>query len=608
MVSHLFRPLALAFALGLAALILMARPAAAQDDQVWVQIEAQPTLAEAQAAIRRYGGRLQDVNGFTLDGGWYAVALGPYSREDAGRVLFVLRSEGAIPRDSYIAFPSAYRRQFYPVGANQTAAVPEPTPTPAPQPAPQDRDQNQDQAQAPVPAPQPDAGPAVDAGPALPDESPAEARQSERLLTRDERMELQEMLRWAGFYNAAIDGAFGRGTRSSMADWQSANNHEATGILTTGQRSELRSQYNAILDGLGLQLVRDDTAGIEVRMPTGIVAFDRYASPFAHYDPTGDSPARVILISQAGDRQTLRALYEIMQTLEIVPETGDRQRRDGSFTIEGRNGRIVSYTEAALEGGQIKGFTLVWPTGDEERRTRLLTEMRASFRSLSNVLPASAGIGEEQRIDLVSGLEVRKPMRVRAGFYVDDAGSVVTADAAVAGCSRVTLDGGIVARAAHRDAATGIAVLRPEDRIAPLATASFATSVPRLKSGVAVAGFPYEGILGAPTLTYGELVDLRGLNGEAHLTRLALAAQAGDAGGPVFDAGGAVLGMLLPAQDGAGRQLPGDVSFAADAQSIRDALTAAGIRPVEGAVAAALAPEDLARLADGVTVQVACWE
>lgn len=593
------------------AVTVLVRPLAAQDS-VWVQIEAQPTLNEAQQAIRGYAQRLQDVNGFALDGGWYAIALGPYSREDAGEVLRVLRSEGAIPRDSYIAFPSAYRQQFYPVGANLNApatgtTVPqvETAPLPGADPAsetetaeaPAQEDPARETAEAARPEPQP----------AVPEETPAEARRSEELLTREERMQLQVMLQWAGFYDAGIDGAFGRGTRSSMAEWQRANGFEATGVLTTGQRAALRRQYNAVLEGLGLEMVRDDRAGIEIRMPTEVVALDGYEAPFAHYNATGDLPARVILVSQEGDRNTLRGLYEIMQTLEILPEDGERERRETSFFIEGRNDRIVSRAEVSLDGGVIKGFVLVWPADDAERRTRLLNEMRASYRALPGVLPASAGMDEDQRIDLVSGLQVRQPVRSRSGFYVDGRGTVVTVAEAVQGCGRVTIDREIEARVAATDAATGLAVLRPEGSVAPIAKATFTAGVPRLRSEVAVAGYSFEGALNAPTLTFGELADLRGLNGEENLRRLALAAQPGDAGGPVFDTGGAVLGVLLPQGDSA-KRLPEEVSFAADAGAVRQALSAAGVEATTGAGSGALDPEDLTRLAESMTVLVSCWE
>ena len=86
--------------------------ASAQDAPVWIQIEAQPNLNTATERARDYAADLPDVNGFSLGGGWYGIALGPYARSDAEQVLRVYRSEGVIPRDSYIALSSAFRQQF----------------------------------------------------------------------------------------------------------------------------------------------------------------------------------------------------------------------------------------------------------------------------------------------------------------------------------------------------------------------------------------------------------------------------------------------------------------------------------------------------------------
>ncbi len=114
-------------------------------------------------------------------------------------------------------------------------------------------------------------------------------------------------------------------------------------------------------------------------------------------------------------------------------------------------------------------------------------------------------------------------------------------------------------------------------------------------------------MLGAPTVTFGPLSDLRGLQGEEELTRLALAPLPGDAGGPVFDAGGSVVGMLLPAATDTGRQLPPDVRFAARGDMIRAILDEEGIATEIGNVSAGLAPEDLTTLAGEITVLVSCW-
>ena len=154
--------------------------------QSWVQVEAHPTLREAQARAQAYSGALPDVAGFRLRSGWFALALGPYTETQAQARLRDLRGGGIIPSDSYISDSRPYRQQFWPVGGAQTQPV-----TTAPAAAP-----------LPVPAS---------------DETPRQARRSEGLLSRDEREDLQIALQWFGFYDAAIDGSFGRGTRRSMA-------------------------------------------------------------------------------------------------------------------------------------------------------------------------------------------------------------------------------------------------------------------------------------------------------------------------------------------------------------------------------------------------------
>lgn len=568
-------------------------PVAAQrsdDDIVWIQIEAQPNLNIATRSARQYAAELEDVNGFSLGAGWYGIALGPYRRADAEVALRSYRRDRLIPRDSYIEQSDRYRQQFWPVGANVLNIGVVDAPLTAEVPT-----QEVPEVEAVVAAPEPS------------DETLSQARRSERTLNRQERRDLQVALKWAGFYTAAIDGAFGQGTRRSMRAWQEDNGYETTGVLTTLQRAALIQQYNSVLDDLGLQMVRNDTAGIEMMMPTSQVAFEKFEPPFVQYNSNGDLGARVLLISQAGDQDTLFGLYEIMQTLEIVPLDGPRTRKNSSFSLVGENSRVVSETQVSLQNGQIKGFTLIWPAGDEARRTRLLAEMEKSFARLPGVLDPAAGVTEEQAIDLVAGLQIRQPKISRSGFFVDVSGAVVTASEAVQSCSRLTIDGDTEADVVADDMGKGLALLKPKQSLAPLAVASFAPSDPRLQSEVSVAGYSYEGVLSAATLTFGTLADVRGLQGEAELSRLALKAQAGDAGGPVFDASGAVMGMLLPRPQG-GQELPEDVSFALDAAEITKMASAAGLRTASSNAAGSVAPRDLRLAAQGMTVLVSCWE
>lgn len=568
----------------------------AQDDAVWIQIEAQPNLNTATERARVYAGEVPDVNGFALGGGWYGIALGPYARTDAEQVLRVYRAEGVIPRDSYIALGSTFRQQFWPVGANvlnrgvvaPPAAAAPATPT----------EENTARVEAPAPTAPPAPPPA--------DETPAEAQRSERLLSRAEREDLQVALRWAGTYQGAIDGAFGRGTRNSMAAWQERKGFDVTGILTTGQRAVLFKDYNAVLDDLGLEVVRDDRAGIEIMLPTEVVAFDKYEYPFAHYASSGDIPATVLLISQAGDQSTLFGLYDIMQTLDIVPLDGPRERKNASFVLIGEDATRISETRVALEDGMIKGYTVIWPAGDEERRTRLIAEMEKSFVRLAAVLPPEAST-QEQAIDLVAGLQVRKPRLSRSGFFVDRRGTVLTTAEAVGSCARVTLDTDTEADVTVVDATRGVAVLSPKTALAPLSVARFSDFTPRLNSEVAMSGYSYEGVLGAPSITFGTLSDVRGLNGEPDLARLAMQSLPGDAGGPVLDAGGGLLGMLMPAPQ-SGRALPEDVQFVLDREALQDVLAQAGMAAANTNSSVPIDALDLAQAATGMTVLVSCWD
>jgi peptidoglycan hydrolase-like protein with peptidoglycan-binding domain/S1-C subfamily serine protease len=557
---------------------LAVAPARAQE-AVWLQIEARPNLASAEERARDYASRLENVVGFRLASGWYAIALGPYTPEAATAQLSGLRSTRQVPGDSFVSDGAGFRDQFWPTGATGIATPPIAAPTTVEETA----------LTPPIPA----------------DETVAEARASERLLNREEREELQRALQIQGFYNSRIDGSIGPGTRNAMAAWQEFAGYEVTGVLTSGQRAELVNSLRELLDSLAMRQVLDIRAGIEIDLPMGMVTFKGYDAPFARY---AGEDVQVLLISQSGDRDTLQGLYDVMQTLEIVPLDGAREIGRTSFTLTGRNDRIFSYTYAEIRDDAVKGYTLVWPTEDALRGRIALDRMQASFTALADaVLPDTAGDMALQRPDLLAGLQIRQSDSSVSGFYVTSDGTVLTVAAPLAACARITLDGDTEADLIATDTELGLALLRPRSRLAPLGIGRITDQTPRLQSDIAVAGYSYGGRLGAPTMSFGTLEDLEGLEGEDSLKRLALNVQPGDAGGPVLDTGGAVVGLLLPKDGANDRTLPEDVNFAADAEAIIAFLEANGIAITPPNTNAAMAPEDLALLGADMTVLVECW-
>ncbi len=578
-------------------LLLLGGTASAQD-RAWVQIESQPTLREAEDRARAYATIFPDVVGFRVASGWYAIALGPYTAAAAADRLARLRADNMVPADSFIALGEVYRAPFWPAGVDPGSLLPlAGAPATAEALAPLPDVPVQDPVAEPVPPPPPD-------------ETVAEARQSEADLDREGREALQDALKFFGHYTSAIDGAIGPGTRAAMEAWQVAEGLEPTGVLTTKQRAALLGKRAEIEAKLGLRTVTEEEAGIEIALPLALVAFDRYEPPFVHFAETNGSGLRAVLISQPGDEAALAGLYDVMQTLDVVPVTGPRERRDRSFTIEGGDARVAAYAQAEIDGGFIKGFLLIWDQGQADLAGRALTAMKSSFKPVGTraLDPGLVVLDDSARAGMLSGLEVRRPALSRSGFYVSATGQVLTVPEALDGCTRITLDGGPEAEVTFADTALGIALLTPKTPLAPAAVAGIETGPARPGSEVAVAGYPYEDAIPAPTLTYGLLAADSGLDGEAGLRRLEMATRAGDAGGPVLDGAGAVLGLLLPRQTGGTQVLPDGVAFAVSGAVLTERLAAAGVIATPPVRDGALAPEDLAARASQVTVLVSCWK
>lgn len=580
----MFRPFALVALLLSAFLLIHPTAGSAQDGTAWIQVEAHPDLATATDRAQAYASLFPETSGFKLRSGWYGIALGPYPADEAALRLDSLKRERQIPADSFIAYARDFGDQFWPVTGNAPAVEPAPAAT---------------------------AEPAVDPEAAeAPDETKAEARDSEAILLPEERRDLQTALQWFGFYAGGIDGAFGPGTRNSMAAWQEAQGLEPTGILTTRQRRTLLDGWKSELTAFGFAEVIEAGSGITVTLPLNLVEFDHYEPPFVHYRAKAEGAPRILLISQPGDQAALFGLYDVLQTLQAVPTEGARDRGDQSFRIRGTSATTDTTVFAELKGARIKGWMLISTPGNEARDARILSVLEQSFKPDGDSVldPGLVAMDAGTKAGLLSGLEVRKPKLSRTGFFITPEGAVLTTAEAVATCGRVTIDRTTDATVTLTDAASGLALLTPKSPLSPRTVAAFATVPARAGSEITVPGYSYEDRLPAPTLTFGTLEDTKGLNNESGLNRLALQSLPGDAGGAVLDAQGAVLGMLLPSAPQGGKQLPAGVGFALTGAEITRLLTPTGTILQSAVPGGALSPAALAETGTGMTALVSCWD
>jgi len=594
----------------------------------WVQVEAHATLRTAEEFASRYNERVGDVAGFRIAGGWYALAIGPFATElDAETRRAQLLAAREIRQDAYVTDNGIYGQQFWPVGgqaATQTpiviapvadaitteapavvadaAAVIEPivdTPPDSFEPPIEPNEPEPVVIVAPEPEPEPE--PVV--------VTIYDAQADERGLTRDDLIAIQTALQWFGFYNSGIDAQFGPGTRASIRNWQDSQGYEGWGYLSAAQRLQLLGDYDQAVARYAFGPFRDEAAGIEITLPLGMLSFERHEAPFAHFSEINGSGMRALLLSQEGSQTTLYGLYEILQTLEIIPLDGERDRGRDRFIITGQSATQRAHIEARLQGGEIKGWALLWDPSADADAELILSTMRDSFRPIAGVLPSSMGATASTvaRRDLIAGLEVRRPDRSRTGFFVDAVGTVVTSAEAVASCDRVTIDEAYTATVRAVDNALGIAVLSPQDPLVPLAFAQFSNTPPRVGTDIRVSGFSYQDTLTRPIITFGQLSDLQGLDGEPELRRLTLTAEEGDSGGPVFDSNGTVIGMLLPRPETPGRMMPEDVNFAVSSESILGVLRGAGLTGTQSRVSIPMSAEILTRVSADLTVLVSCW-
>ena len=569
--------------------------------QVWIQLETRLHLEASLDRIEIYARDLDNVNGFEIDGGWFGVAIGPYDPEQADAALQKFRAEGVIPRTSFTTSGSSYGERFYPrprtaQAATQTDARPNPAP----------------QTEAPAADQEPSAVPDGTAEVTLPEppislaEQLAQAKATERAMTEGEKKYLQRALAWAGFYESAIDGLYGPGTRAAMTRWQSANGYQETGVLTAEQRAEAIADYQFLLAGLGFEEVVDAQAGIALRLPSALLAPVSYKPPFATYAAKGTGLAQVILISQRGDRARLAALYEVMQTLSILPETGPRNLAKSSFTIEAYDDRLHTTGFATLQGGDIKGVIFVWPRGDAARRARVEEEIFTSFTSFAGALGEAPILGTDLKPqETLGGLTIRQPSFTQSGVFISSAGHILTAAQDFSECTSLLLQDGLPLRIAAQNAE--LAVLVPTQGASPASVGRFETERPDAPQYVALGGYSYGGKLGAPSVTMGQLQALTDLTGRAGIARLEIDSLPGDIGGPIYDQYGSVIGVLLPPPPQGSRQLPENVQFMTNWPLISETLIAAEAAASTDTKTVKLEPVDLANLAQNTVGLIACW-
>jgi S1-C subfamily serine protease len=165
----------------------------------------------------------------------------------------------------------------------------------------------------------------------------------------------------------------------------------------------------------------------------------------------------------------------------------------------------------------------------------------AGFGQPASAQPSSGTSGTQgrQMIAITSG----------TGFFISNRGYILTNEHVVRGCSSVKIRGAVnptTARVVDTNNEHDLALL--QTTAVPPAVATFRNSMLNVRIGdpVMVMGYPLEyGISGQYKVASATLLNLQGPQNEVKWLQFSDSAQMGNSGGPLIDASGNVIGVIV---------------------------------------------------------------
>jgi TPR repeat protein len=200
-----------------------------------------------------------------------------------------------------------------------------------------------------------------------------------------------------------------------------------------------------------------------------------------------------------------------------------------------------------------------------------------------------------------------------SGFVISRAGHVLTNHHVVAGCAQVRIPPNGTAQVVAADPNNDLALLNTGQGTTAIASFREGGGA-RLGESVVAVGFPLRGLLATgPNVTTGIVSALAGPGNDTRLLQTSAPVQPGNSGGPLLDASGRVIGVVVGKLDAikvvqATGDIPQNVNFAITAASARSFLDAQSFAYSTAASTQILDTADIAEAAKRFTVVVECWK
>ncbi len=432
---------------------------------------------------------------------------------------------------------------------------------------------------------------------------------------------LQAALAATGTYAGPLDGLWGTDSAAALARFAGhgtlgpdAPGHAPAGVGPDGPLAfDAAALVLAFLDTVrtrGWDLRPLPGLGVSIALP--------FADLKAPEDEEGDRrrwtrDGRFTILTRSGDRYAADAWHAAAiaanaadGTLVTVREpdrlvtAGTLADGRGYYTRSDRtdDGWTTIYLAAdpddagtlALAAASIRpGRPLPWTLPDDGALAALVADTRAFFAldadSADGTSTADPGLLPET--SMAAALpQPDEATTTGTAFYLG-ARTLVTAGHVVAACHRISLADGTPLEVLATDPDLDVAALaapRPAPRWLSLA----ADAPARLGQRVHAAGFPYYAIAGTSLhLTGGNVSALAGIDDDSRFFSFTAPVQPGNSGGPLIDADGGVLGLVVArlSEDFIVEEtgsFPQNVNYALSEHQLATFLAAAGVAPGTG--------------------------
>ena len=329
----------------------------------------------------------------------------------------------------------------------------------------------------------------------------------------------------------------------------------------------------------------------------------------------------VITVSGISDIELMNGIYTAEASAIVALASGIKL---GEYEATGKATHITVKDKNVFELAYVKAFVKILEAMLKDERLAGYFDNGFGNLETANLAPQTVTPSAEQTPQSGTG----------SGFFVSKLGHVITNAHVVKGCNKITVGDSankqVPAEIVNTDRSNDLALLKlsslemasAESKsliqklnivVVPLASKGLLRSEDvKLGEEVLVAGFPFGDFFSnSIKVTKGIVSAERGAGDDSGQFQLDAAVQPGNSGGPIYDSGGNIVGVVISQLDKmkvakAIGSMPENVNFGIKASTVRQFLISSGLPSKKAGQTEEKSTEQLAEIATNQALMVVC--